>query len=47
MQAQVREIEKHKWIESEKVGFDRGQNCCLSWIDENGKNFYLNYWRNK
>lgn len=30
--AQLEEIRKHKWIESEKAGHDLGQECCLEWI---------------
>jgi hypothetical protein len=47
MRIQVLEIEKHKWIESEKAGFDKGKECCLSWIELYAKEFYINYWRNK
>lgn len=30
--AQLDEIRKHKWIESERAGRDLGQECCLEWI---------------
>ena len=32
MQAQIHEIEVFKWIESEKVGRDLGQEAITSWI---------------
>jgi len=32
MTAEKEEIAKHKWIESEKVGYDLGIYACLDWI---------------
>ena len=29
---QIEEIEKHKWIESEKAGYDLGENSVVDWI---------------
>ena len=29
---QLREIERHKWIESEKAGRDLGQEAVFDWI---------------
>lgn len=31
-EAQVREIEKFKWIESEKAGYDLGEQAVRQWI---------------
>lgn len=39
MSAQVHEIEKHKWIESEKAGCDLGDNACMDWIKKHAKDF--------
>ena len=33
MEIQRREIEKHKWIESERQGADQGQKAVRDWID--------------
>lgn len=30
--AQLDEMRKHKWIESERAGRDLGQESCLEWI---------------
>jgi len=38
--AQVREMEKHKWIESEKAGLDLGKEAVLDWITK-----YAETWR--
>lgn len=32
MMDQIREIEVHKWIESEKANRDLGQECVVLWI---------------
>ena len=32
LRLQDREIEKHKWIESEKAGRDLGTDAVLDWI---------------
>jgi len=32
IEAQVKEIEQHKWIESEKAGRDLGQHAVIDWI---------------
>lgn len=39
LDAQISEIRKHRWIESEKAGFDVGQDCCVDWISKFGKKF--------
>ncbi|GMU91613.1 MAG: hypothetical protein AMXMBFR4_06710 [Candidatus Hydrogenedentota bacterium] len=33
--AQRAEIERHKWIESEKAGHDLGREAVLDWIQKN------------
>ncbi len=37
---QLREIEKHKWIESEKAGCDLGSIAMMDWINK-----YAESWR--
>jgi hypothetical protein len=32
LESQRREIEKHKWIESEKAGRDLGMDAAIDWI---------------
>lgn len=39
MLAQAQEIEKHKWIESEKVGYDLGISATMQWIKLYAKSF--------
>ncbi len=39
MRDQVNEIEKHKWIESEKVGYDLGKSAVMDWIKRYAKDF--------
>lgn len=43
---QVNEIEKHKWIEGEKLRKDPGDKCCLEWIKEHGKPFREHWEKN-
>lgn len=31
---QLDEMAKHKWIESEKVGYDLGEKAMLDWVDK-------------
>lgn len=45
MREQKKEIEKHKWIESEKAGYDKGLQCCFDWIDKYSDNFYNSFIR--
>ncbi len=40
MAAQKEEIEKHKWIESEKAGYDIGIRACFEWVEKHAENFY-------
>lgn len=40
LKTQIEEIEKYKWIESEKVGYDIGmQKACHDWIGKFAKQF--------
>ena len=41
---QEREMEKHKWLESEKTGKDVGQQSIMRWIKCFSKDF-ASYWR--
>jgi hypothetical protein len=43
MNEQIQEIEKHKWIESEKAGRDLGNCCVFDWIEKYSPSFYENY----
>jgi len=36
-QLQLEEIDKYKWIESEKVGNDLGDKAIVEWISKNAK----------
>jgi len=36
---QVKEIQRHKWIESEKAGKDLGQEAVLDWIQRHAADF--------
>lgn len=40
---QAEEIERHKWIESEKAGYDLGNNAIHDWIRTYAKNFREQY----
>ncbi|MCM8543552.1 MAG: hypothetical protein NE328_25005 [Lentisphaeraceae bacterium] len=31
---QLDEMAKHRWIESEKVGYDLGEKAMLDWVDK-------------
>ena len=37
IEKQIEEISKHKWIESEKAGYDRGEEAVKEWIKKYGK----------
>ena len=39
LRAEAQEIEKHKWIESEKNGFDLGNRAKFDWIVKYAKTF--------
>ena len=36
---QLREIERHKWIESEKAGRDLGEDAVFDWIRQHAVSF--------
>lgn len=40
------EIAKHRWIESEKCGFDLGIKAELDWIERYSK-LFKEYWKNQ
>ena len=37
--AQIEEMKKHRWIESEKAGRDLGEAAYLDWIKNHAKAF--------
>jgi hypothetical protein len=43
LQLQAEEMKKHKWIESEKVGHDLGNNAISEWIKKYAKDFREQY----
>ena len=45
MKDQIKEIEKYKWIESEKAGKDLGSNCCIEWIEKFARDFSEKYFK--
>jgi hypothetical protein len=34
IEEQLAEMSKHKWIESEKVGYDLGEEAMLEWVEK-------------
>jgi hypothetical protein len=38
-EAQCKEMQKHRWIESEKAGRDLGESAYLDWVRKYAKNF--------
>ena len=44
---QVSEMEKYKWLESEKAGFDLGQKALLDWVDNHYEKFTKSYFSTK
>jgi hypothetical protein len=38
-EVQLQEIERHKWIESEKAGRDLGQDAAFDWIQRHAESF--------
>jgi len=40
--AQLKEMKRHKWIESEKAGFDLGDKALLDWVDNYSKDYQIN-----
>jgi hypothetical protein len=47
MGAQVKEIKRYKWNESEKEGHDLGNECCLKWINKFAKKFKDDYYKSR
>lgn len=45
-EAQRREIQKHRWIESEKAGKDVGQKATVDWINQHAEEF-RDWWERK
>ena len=45
LEFQDREIERHKWIESEKAGRDLGKDAAIDWILKYADVFCDNYLR--
>lgn len=39
LEAEKHEIEKHKWIEGEKLGRDPGNDAIIDWIRKYAKRF--------
>ena len=40
---EVNEMQRYKWIESEKVGYDLGQNAIFDWISKYASQYRINY----
>ncbi len=36
---QMEEINRHKWIESQKAGYDLGDNAVFDWVDRYASKF--------
>ena len=45
-QAEREEILKHKWIESEKAGYDLGDHAVWDWVQKYAHEF-REYWQKK
>ena len=43
LNAEIKEIEIHKWIESEKVGYDLGNEAVIDWIKNHAPHFIYQY----
>jgi hypothetical protein len=43
---ELEEILKHKWIESEKVGYDLGDQAVWDWVQKYAHEF-RDYWEKK
>lgn len=39
---QLSEMSKHKWIESEKAGYDLGEQAMLDWVEKYSDSFKKN-----
>ncbi len=38
-QLQREEMQRHKWIESEKAGRDLGEQACIDWVEKHAARF--------
>lgn len=47
LKAEIEEIKFQKWLASEKAGYDLGNNFCLEWIKEHGREFREKYFNSK
>jgi len=45
--SQVEEMQKHKWVESEKAGVDLGEAAFLDWVDKYYDKFSKAYFSGK
>ncbi len=43
---EVREIERHKWIESEKAGYDLGAAAITDWLNLHAKKYREQHGKN-
>ena len=43
---EVHEIERHKWIESEKAGYDLGSAAIMEWLRVHAKSYRETHNRN-
>lgn len=44
---QIEEMERHKWIESEKHGRDLGWPVCLEWVRDHAWKFRADWFKGK
>jgi hypothetical protein len=45
IQMETEEINRHKWIESEKAGRDLGDQAVLDWIEKYSDQFHVHIMR--
>jgi len=36
---QIQEIDRHKWIESQKAGYDLGDRAVFDWVEKHAEEF--------
>jgi hypothetical protein len=36
---QIQEIDRHKWIESQKAGYDLGDRAVFDWVEKHAESF--------
>ncbi len=36
---QIQEIDRHKWIESQKAGYDLGEKAVFDWVEKHAETF--------